>query len=101
MRGCRRPGDGRLAYVIQRADVGIVQRGDAPGFTVEPFQELWIRRKLRAEYFDRNDAIKTAVTGFVDLAHAPSTEDRLDLIGTEERAGRKRVLGQVARLYQQ
>ena len=74
----------------------MVQGRDAPGFTVEPLEELWIRSKPRGQDLDGHDAIQAAVAGFVDLAHAPGTEGRVDPIGTEERTGGKRMLERAA-----
>ena len=95
MRGRVGRDDRCLAHVIERANVGMVQGRDAPGFTVEPLEELWIRSKPRGQDLDGHDAIQAAVAGFVDLAHAPGTEGRVDPIGTEERTGGKRMLEDV------
>ena len=101
MRPGMRSGNGRLADVIKRADVRIVERGDVFRFAVESLDELRIRGERGRQDFDGHDAIEPAIPGFVDLAHPPGAEGRLDLIRTEERDRRQVDIRAGRGLYQQ
>ena len=50
----------------------------------------WIVGHMRQEHLDGDGAIQAGVPDFVDLAHAPSAERGLDLVGTEPGAGWQR-----------
>ena len=69
------------ADVEERADVGVVQRGDGPRFALEPFTEL-----LSGD-LDGDVAPGSRVVRAIDLSHAPGANLRGDLVRTETGAG--------------
>src|SRR5688572_17101595 len=82
--------DARLVPdVVNRADVGMAERGDRPRFALKALPAHAIGLVL-GKNLDRNIAIEPGITGPVDLAHPSGTQRRLDLIGPEPRAGVQR-----------
>ena len=51
----------RLADVVQRADVGMGERGDGAGFAVESLVELLIGGERGRTYLDRDGAVQPRV----------------------------------------
>jgi hypothetical protein len=79
--------------VVERADVGIVQRGDRAGFAVESFAPDGIACVILAEDFDRDGPIEAGVERLIDIAHAALAERRGDLIGAESTAcGQRHII---------
>ena len=74
---------GRLADVVQGADVRIVQRGDTLGLAREPFTELRIGGQRWRQNLDCHDAIEARVAGAIDLAHAAGPDGREDFVWPE------------------
>ena len=62
-------------YVVERANVRMVQRGDGAGFTLEPGVEP------RLGDFDGDHAVEARVHGLVDRAHPARADDAHDPIG--------------------
>jgi len=75
------------ADVIERADIRMLERGNGFRFPLHALLQFRIRGKMRRQNLDGNRAVKTRIPGAVHLAHAASPERRLDLVGTEFRAG--------------
>jgi hypothetical protein len=65
------------ADVVQRADVGMAQRGDGSGFLLEPLGEFGFRD------LDGDDPVKAGVAPLIYLAHAAGADKLGDLVGTE------------------
>jgi len=65
------------ADVVERANVGVIESGDGPGFAGESGGELGLRD------FDGDGAPDAGVGGFPDLAHAARAKRREDLVGPE------------------
>ena len=65
------------ADVVQRTNVGMIQRRDGFGFSLEAFAEL------RIGNFERNDAIETGIARLKYLAHSAFTDRRKNFIGPE------------------
>ena len=67
--------------VIERADVGMIQRGHGAGFLF----------KARAELFrgslDGNDAVQTRVASAINLAHPAFADEFENLVGSQPGAG--------------
>ncbi len=91
---------GVLSDVVQRADVGMIQRGGGMGLALESLAAFWTRRHMSRQAFESDDAIQPRVSGSVDLAHATDAHEREDLVWTEASTrcepgrsglGRKRV----------
>src|SRR5262245_23725971 len=75
------------ADVVQRADVGMVQRGDALGFPLEAGAELLILGKTLGTNLDGHFPIQASIPGAPHLAHAAGTQRADDLVGAQPRAG--------------
>ena len=69
------------ANVVERADVGVVERGDGLGFALKAVAEL-----ARGN-FDGDGPAEAGVGAAVDLAHAAFAEEGIDAIGPERVAG--------------
>ena len=65
------------ADIVQRTNVGMIQRGDGLRLTLEAF------RKLSGGDFDRDVALQTQVAGSVYLSHATGSDGRQDFIRPE------------------
>src|SRR6185369_6560858 len=75
-----------VADVVERADVGMVQRGDGLGLALEARAQVGAMRELRRKDFDRYAAVEARVTCAIDLAHSARPERRNDLVWTEARS---------------
>jgi hypothetical protein len=69
------------SHVVQRADVGMVQRRDGSGFPLEAFSEM-----LGGD-FDRYVAVEARVGGAVHLSHPALAKMADDLVGPQFVAG--------------
>ena len=76
-----------VAHVVERADVGMRERRDGLGFSLETLANLLVLRKMRGEDLDRDRALQPRVLRFVDLAHPSRAYGGEDLVGTEAGAG--------------
>src|SRR5262249_30448092 len=73
----------RAADVVDRADVRVVERGDALRLALEARAELRVGRELRGQQLDGHVPLESRVTRLVDLAHPPRTERSADLVRPE------------------
>ena len=71
------------ADVVEGANVRMVQAGDRLGFALEPLLQIGISGDMRGQHFDGDSAVQAGISGFVDLAHTPSAEGSVDLVGAE------------------
>ena len=78
----------RASHVVERADVGMVQGGDALRLALEPRPELGIRGQLRREQLQGHVALQAGVAGAIDLAHPAGAQRHRDLVGAQP--GRRR-----------
>ncbi len=76
-------------HVMQRDDVGVVERGDGAGFGQ-------CRRGARAEgqQFDGHCATQPRIAGAIDHAHAAGADRALHHVRTNRGAGRQDRFGQ-------
>jgi hypothetical protein len=74
------------ADIVDLADVGMIQRGDSSGFTLEPLAEL------RAGNFDRDVPIQTRVLGAIHFCHAARANKRKDFVRAKLIAERKQPM---------
>ena len=65
--------------VVQRADVGMVQRGDRARFALEP------RAELVAADLDRDGALQTRIARGEHVAHATCADRVQEFVGAETR----------------
>ena len=83
--------DERLAVVIadfvNRADVGMIQRGGGTGLLFESRNPERIVTKRIRENLDRHLASKLPILRSIHLAHAAFSEGREDFIVSQRRAG--------------
>ena len=70
------------AYVVQRADVGMVQPRDEMRLAIEPRAEVTIRRQPPRHDLDGDDARQARVARLVHLPHAAHAEQRKDFVRT-------------------
>ena len=83
---------------VNERDVGVIQRGQRPGFAVETREPIGISRHSFRKYLDRHLPCEVDVGGGVNLAHASGTDRRRDLIGPKAGAWSKRHAGIVWRI---
>jgi hypothetical protein len=74
---------GLLPYVVERADVGMVEGGDALRLALEARAELGVAGELLREDLQRHVAVESGIAGFEDLAHSPRPQLARDLVGAE------------------
>ena len=75
-----------MAYVVQHADVRMLQLRDDFGFALEAGTQLGVRHQLRVQNLDSDGAIQAGVARAVDFAHSAGAQWRLNFIGTELRS---------------
>ncbi len=68
---------------VDRADVGMIERGEHEGFTLKPGEAIRIVREQVGEDFERDVALQLRVARSVHLAHAASAKVRDDFVGTD------------------
>src|SRR6185369_2058032 len=76
-----------VTYVVESADVGMVQGRDRARFAVESLPGLRIFGKTRGKNLDGNDAVEPCIQSTIHLAHAASSKRRLNLVGSESGTG--------------
>jgi hypothetical protein len=64
-------------HVVERANVGMIQRRHSASFALETLAELGLGN------LDGHDAIQAGVTSLVDIAHSARTDWRKDFVGAE------------------
>src|SRR5438874_13064348 len=63
-----------LSNFMDGADVGMIQSGGCPRFTLKPLQGLAIGRKLVGQELQGDVAAQTQILGLVDDPHASAAE---------------------------
>ncbi len=76
-----------VADVVERADVGMIQRGDGPRLAIEPLTQGGRVDQGRGQHLDGDHAIQPRVARTVDLAHPACAEGGENFVGTESGAG--------------
>src|SRR5579863_2396592 len=71
------------ANVVERADIGMLERGNSFGFALHPLFQLRVRGQVRGQNFDGNSAVEAGVPRPIDLAHTTHAERGDDFIRTE------------------
>jgi len=69
-----------LFHAVDRADVGMIERGQHASLAVEPSSTVWVSQKYFGQDLDRDVASEPCVAGAIDLAHASGPEERDDFI---------------------
>jgi hypothetical protein len=70
------------SHIVERADMGVIQRGDRAGLALESFAEL-----LRGEFYGY-DAVQAGVQTAVDLSHTARAQQADNLVRAKPGAGR-------------
>ncbi len=81
--------DGLLGQAMDLRDVGMVERCERRGFTLEAGEPIGIAGDERGKHLERDVALQPRVAGAVDLAHAACTNRLQDLIGPDGHAGQQ------------
>jgi hypothetical protein len=63
-----------LANVMDRADVGMVERGGGAGLTFESFERLWVVCNIFWQELQGDETPESRVFGLVDHTHPATTE---------------------------
>src|SRR5215469_16298031 len=63
-----------LTNVVDRADIGMVQRRSRLGFTPESFERLWVAGELFRKELQRDKTVEACVLGLVHHTHATAVE---------------------------
>jgi len=69
-----------LSDVVNRADVGMVERGGGPSLALEALHGLGIPGSLVGQKLDRDTAAEAGVFAAVDDSHAPAAQLGQDLV---------------------
>ena len=77
----------RVADVVDRADLRVVQARDDARFAVEPLAESRIGGQRGRQHLERHRSIEPRVTPAVDFSHSARAEQAGDFVGAEESAG--------------
>jgi hypothetical protein len=62
------------ADIVNRANVGMIQRGRRLRLAAKPFERHLISAQIFRQEFQRNKSVKPRVFGFVDNAHAAAAQ---------------------------
>ncbi len=87
--GGRRIGGAVRAHVVNREDVGVIERGDRPRLALEAPEAVRVAGQGLGQDLDRHLAAEPRVARAVDLAHPPGPDEAEDLVRPEPHAGRK------------
>src|SRR5262245_24734742 len=69
-----------LLDVVDRPDIGMIQRGENLSLALEPANPLRVARKLIRQNLDRNVALQLQVAPSIHLAHSAFAEQTCDLV---------------------
>jgi hypothetical protein len=78
-----------FAGIVHSEDVGVVERRGHSCLALKPMARGRIR-DMRIQKFQCDHAVESGIVCAVDLAHTTFAKERLDLIGAQPRAWRKR-----------
>src|SRR6185436_18727395 len=85
-----------LADVVDRADVGMVERRGGPGFTLKAAQGLGITRQIAGDELERHRTVQARIFGFVHHAHPAAAELLEDAVVRERLTDQRIVAGLTA-----
>ena len=78
-----------LFDAVNRGDVGVIQRRQAPCLPLEPCQAIGVSGHGVRQNLDRNVAAQPRIPCPIDFAHTPGTEGPDNLIRSDARADRQ------------
>ena len=76
-----------MSYVVEDADVGMVQTCDRSCFAFESLAQFRTVSEMSRKNFDGDIAIEPRIAGFVHLSHSARTDRREDFVGPQTCAG--------------
>src|SRR5206468_5400657 len=79
-----------VTYVMQGADVGMVQAGDGARLALEALPQFGVAGEVAGEDLDRHGPVESRVSGAIHLAHPARATGREDLEGAQPCARTKR-----------
>src|SRR5207244_3278212 len=80
----------RLLDIMNRRDVGVIERRQCFGFTLKAAKAIVIAREFFGQYLDGDVAFQSRIARTVDLTHPAFTQQCSNLVRTELRADRQR-----------
>ena len=78
-----------LAGLVQRDDVGVVERGHRPGLAAQALADRPARRHLGLHQLERDRSVEPQLAGAVEDPDAARADDALDLVAGDGGAGRE------------
>src|SRR6266487_6669427 len=63
-----------LTYVVNGADVGVIERGCGLGFALKSGKRLWVTGNLLGQKLESNETMQSCVFCLVHHAHTATTE---------------------------
>ncbi len=78
-----------LTRLVDRDDVGVVQRSREPGLTPEARAEVQVLGERRRDHLERDGTLQAVLNRSVHHAHPAAADDTLDLVAAETRPGLK------------
>ena len=88
-----------LLQPVDGRDVGMIEGGKRPRFTLEARQPIRIGPKRGRQHLERDVAAQPAVVGAIDLAHPADADDGGDLIRPESSTSECHVSRGIRRDY--
>ena len=82
-----------FADIVDRANVGMIQRGGCLGFALEAAEGLLVAGNFVGKKFQRDEALQAGVFGFVNDAHASAAEIFDDAVMGDGEANQRRAVG--------
>ena len=79
-----------LSDVVERADVGMIDPGNRPSFTLEAFELGRARVGERLDRLDGDEPIEARIPRAVDFPHAPGIEESQHFVRPDVRTRRDR-----------
>jgi hypothetical protein len=79
-----------IPYFVDRADVGMIQRGSGPSLAVEAVQSLRIQGRRVREELQSDEAAKRSVLSFIDDAHTTAAESVNDMVMRDSLADKRK-----------
>ena len=76
-----------VAYVVEDADVRVVQARDRARFLLEALAQLGVLGQVLGKYFDGDGAVEAGVFRLVDFTHAARPDGREDFVRPELGSG--------------
>ena len=77
----------RLFEPVNDRDVGMIQRGEGLGFTLEASETVGVMREFLGEDLDRHVAIQPGVARAIDLPHSAFANRRADFVNAQTSTG--------------